>query len=175
MVSYTEYRSPLGTMLLAATERGLCGLYFEEHKYFKGTDGWKRNDHHPHLRQAVAQLDEYFAYRRTAFDLPLDLKGTAFQQAVWHELLRLPFGSTTTYQSIAQRLANPKAVRAAGTAIGRNPVSIIVPCHRVLGAAGALSGYAGGLERKQCLLALERGATMAQSEKQHDVRQLTNR
>lgn len=155
MIHYTEYEGPLGKLLLAATDNGLCGLYFEQHKYFKGTEGWRRNDGYSHLRNAARQLDEYFSGRRKEFDLALDMPGTAFQRAVWNELLRLPFGATTTYQAVAQRIANPKAVRAAGTAIGRNPVSIIVPCHRVVGMSGSLSGYAGGLERKSYLLAHE--------------------
>lgn len=158
MTYYTEHQSPLGTLLLAATERGLAGLYFEGHKYFKGADGWHRDDRHPLLQSAVRQLDEYFAGQRSAFELALDLHGTPFQQAVWRALQTLPFGSTTSYREIAQRLANPGAVRASGTAIGRNPVSIIVPCHRVLGTSGALSGYAGGLERKRYLLTLEKSA-----------------
>lgn len=155
MTSYTEHPSPLGTLLLAATDQGLCGLYFEEHKYFSGPGEWMRSDAHPHLRQAAKELDEYFAGRRTRFDVPLDLRGTPFQQSVWEALQSLSFGDTSTYLAIATRIANPKAVRATGTAIGRNPVSIIVPCHRVLGVSGALSGYAGGLERKRYLLALE--------------------
>ncbi len=158
MTFYTEHQSPLGTLLLAATERGLCGLYFDEHKHFGGTQDWQRDDRQPQLRNAARQLDEYFAGRRSAFDVALDLHGTPFQQAVWQALLALPFGATSTYREIAQRVANPKAIRAAGTAIGRNPVSIIVPCHRVLGTSGGLSGYAGGLERKRYLLALEREA-----------------
>jgi methylated-DNA-[protein]-cysteine S-methyltransferase len=156
-IHYTEHESPLGKILLAATDQGLCGLYFEEHKYFKGSAGWRRDDSHPHLRDAATQLDEYFKGRRTAFDVALDMPGTDFQRAVWKELLALPFGDTTTYRTIAQRIANPKAIRAAGSAIGRNPVSIIVPCHRVVGGSGSLSGYAGGLERKRYLLALEQG------------------
>jgi methylated-DNA-[protein]-cysteine S-methyltransferase len=159
MISYTEYSSPLGQLIIAATERGVCGLYFEQHKYFAGPQGWVRNDQQPHLRQAVAQLDEYFANTRSAFDVALDLKGTSFQQAVWRALRALPFGVTTSYGDIARRLGKPRAVRAVGTAIGRNPVSIIVPCHRVLGASGALSGYAGGVERKQFLLEHERHAS----------------
>ena len=155
MICYTEYPSPLGTLLLAATENGLCGLYFEEHKYFKGPHGWQRDASHVHLQSAMRQLDEYFAHARKNFDIALDLRGTPFQRAVWDALQALPFGATATYQSIAQRVVNPKAIRAAGTAIGRNPVSIIVPCHRVLGASGGLSGYAGGLERKRYLLAHE--------------------
>jgi methylated-DNA-[protein]-cysteine S-methyltransferase len=165
MTSYSEYRSPLGVLLLAASERGLSGLYFEQHKYFKGTQDWRRDDAHDHLVRTKKQLDEYFAGQRQVFDLALDLRGTPFQRAVWDALALLPFGLTSTYQSIAQRVASPKAVRAVGTAIGRNPVSIIVPCHRVLGSSGALSGYAGGLDRKRYLLALEeknyRGAETA--------------
>lgn len=155
MIYYAEHESPLGRLLLAATDSGLCGIYFEEHRYFKGTAGWHRNAGHPHLRNAAQQLDEYFAGQRTTFDIALDMKGTEFQRAVWKELLMLPFGRTTSYRDIAQRIANPKAIRAAGTVIGRNPVSIIVPCHRVLGTSGSLSGYAGGLERKRYLLAHE--------------------
>ena len=155
MICYTEHPSPLGTLLLAATDNGLCGLYFEEHKYFKGPHGWQRDASHTHLQSAMRQLDEYFAHARNHFDVALDLRGTPFQCAVWDALQALPFGETATYQSIAQRVVNPKAIRAAGTAIGRNPVSIIVPCHRVLGASGGLSGYAGGLERKRYLLAHE--------------------
>jgi len=167
MISCCEYSSPLGTLLLAASEHGLCGLYFEKHKYFKGPQGWERDHGHAHLQAAIAQLDEYFAHRRTTFDLQLDLRGTEFQQAVWRELLLLPFGSVSSYQAIAQRAGTPKAIRAAGTAIGRNPVSIIVPCHRVLGASGALSGYAGGIESKLYLLEFERQSSVNASKKQH--------
>ncbi|MGE5651204.1 MAG: methylated-DNA--[protein]-cysteine S-methyltransferase [Bacillota bacterium] len=158
MIYYSEHHSPLGALLLAATERGLCGLYFEQHKYFIGPQGWRNDGAHPHVRHAALELDEYFAGRRRTFDVALDLGGTPFQRDVWDALLALPYGATTSYQSIAQRIARPNAVRAAGTAIGRNPVSIIVPCHRVLGSSGALSGYAGGLPRKQFLLAHERAA-----------------
>jgi methylated-DNA-[protein]-cysteine S-methyltransferase len=154
-IYYTEHDSPIGTLLLAATDQGLSGLYFDEHKYFKGPQGWRCDEAHPHLRDAVSQLDDYFAGRRKTFDLALDLRGTAFQRGVWDELRKLPFGSTTSYRAIAHAVANPKAIRACGTAIGRNPVSIVVPCHRVVGMTGALSGYAGGLERKRYLLALE--------------------
>jgi len=155
MIRYIEHDSPIGPLLLAASDQGLRGIYFDEHKYFNGPKGWQRDESDPCLRQAATQLDEYFAGQRTAFDLPLDLVGTEFQRAVWRELLILPFGSTSTYRTIAQRLGRPNAIRAAGTAIGRNPVSIIVPCHRVLGASGALSGYAGGMDRKRYLLTLE--------------------
>lgn len=153
---YTERPSPLGTLLLAATDRGLCGVYFEQHKYFNGPAGWRRDEGHPHLLHAARELDEYFARERHSFGVPLDLTGTPFQQSVWRALMALPFGSTTSYGVIAQQLGSPASVRAAGTAIGRNPVSIIVPCHRVLGASGSLSGYAGGLDRKRYLLAFEK-------------------
>lgn len=157
MIYYTEHQSPLGSLLLAASECGLCGVYFQEHKYFNGPQGWRQDRLHPHVQNAARQLDEYFAGQRSVFDIPLDLHGTSFQQAVWDALRVLPFGGTTSYQAIAQRIAKPKAVRAAGMAIGRNPVSIIVPCHRVLTTSGTLSGYAGGLARKQYLLAHECG------------------
>ncbi|WP_334187282.1 methylated-DNA--[protein]-cysteine S-methyltransferase [Noviherbaspirillum sp.] len=153
---YTEHDSPVGRLTLTATDKGLSGLYFEEHKYFTGTQDRQRRPDQIHLRNAQQQLDEYFLRRRTTFDVPLDLHGTVFQRAVWQALLTLPFGCTSTYSMIAQHVARPNAVRATGTAIGRNPLSIIVPCHRVLGVSGALSGYAGGLERKRFLLELER-------------------
>lgn len=156
MTYYTEHQSPLGSLLLAASDRGLCGVYFEDHNYFNGPQGWQREPLHLHLQNVARQLDEYFAGQRSVFDIPLDLRGTPFQQAVWNALQALPFGCTASYQEIAQRIAKPEAIRAVGTAIGRNPVSIIVPCHRVLGASGALSGYAGGLSRKRHLLAHER-------------------
>ncbi|HYC41534.1 MAG TPA: methylated-DNA--[protein]-cysteine S-methyltransferase [Noviherbaspirillum sp.] len=155
MIDYTEHPTPIGKLLLAATGQGLCGLYFEEHRYFNGPEGWRRNPENTHLREAMRQLDEYFMKARNCFDIALDIEGTPFQRAVWEALQDLPFGGTTSYQTIAHRVCNPKAIRAVGTAIGRNPVSIIVPCHRVLGTSGRLSGYAGGLERKRYLLAHE--------------------
>ena len=155
MISYMEYESPIGSLLLAASAKGLSGLYFEQHKYFAGTQGWRREPGNVWLTRAAAQLDEYFDGRRTRFDLELDLTGTLFQQMVWRELLAIPFGRTGTYAEHARKIGKPNAMRAVGSAIGRNPVSIIVPCHRVLSSAGTLAGYAGGLERKRYLLALE--------------------
>ncbi len=155
MITYTEHDSPLGSLILAATEGGMHGLYFAEHRHFKGTEGWQRDAQLPLLREAGAQLDAYFAGRRSDFDLPLAGHGTAFQQAVWQALCTIPFGQMLSYGQLAQQLGRPKAVRAVGAAIGRNPLSIIVPCHRVVGATRALTGYAGGLERKRSLLALE--------------------
>lgn len=153
---YTQINSPLKTMLLAATEQGLAGVYFEQHSHFKGSEGWIRQDSHPVLQLAAQQLDEYFSGQRQMFDIPLaDSLGTAFQKAVWQILRSIPYGSTMSYGEIAQQLNNPGAVRAVGAANGRNPVSIIVPCHRVIASSGALTGYAGGLQNKQWLLALE--------------------
>jgi len=113
---------------------------------------------HPVLCETARQLDEYFAGKRKAFDLPLAFRGTAFQRAVWSALLRIPFGETSSYGRIARELDRPNAARAVGAANGRNPISIVAPCHRVIGANGALTGFAGGLAAKEALLALERGA-----------------
>jgi len=159
MIYYIEHPSPVGSLLIAATEAGVCGVYFEEHKHFKGKEGWQMAvpSSRPAqlLAQTATQLDEYFAGKRTTFDVPLDLAGTDFQRSVWAELSSIPFGKSVSYAQHAQRLGNAKALRAVGSAIGKNPVSIIVPCHRVIGSSGAVTGYAGGLERKRFLLALE--------------------
>ncbi len=159
MISCIEHPSPVGSLLIAATEAGICGIYFEEHRHFKGRDGWQetvpQSPAARHMAHAARQLDEYFAGQRTEFDVPLDLRGTDFQQSVWQELNNIPFGKSVSYAQQAQQLGNPKALRAVGSAIGKNPVSIIVPCHRVIGTSGAVTGYAGGLERKRFLLALE--------------------
>jgi methylated-DNA-[protein]-cysteine S-methyltransferase len=157
MIHCMEHDSPLGTLLLAASERGLCGVYFEQHKHFKGGTAWQNDPAHPLLRLATRQLDEYFARRRTRFELPLDLIGTPFQRSVWQALAAIPFGRTASYAQQAARIGNPAAVRAVAAANGRNPVSIVVPCHRVIGSDGAPTGYAGGLERKRFLLSLESG------------------
>lgn len=159
MIGYIEHASPLGRLLMAATEQGICGIYFEEHRHFKGKDGWQPaasgSFAHAHLLKAAQQLDAYFAGQRKRFDVPLDLSGTPFQREVWDALRAIPFGSSLTYARHAHGLGKPTALRAVGAAIGRNPVSIIVPCHRVIGASGEITGYAGGLERKRYLLALE--------------------
>ena len=154
------YDSPMGTMLLAASDRGLAGVWFVGQRHGPDSSGWRADPEHPVLRQAIAQLQAYFAGERQEFDLPLDLQaGTPFQQSVWDALRRIPRGGTTSYAELARRLGNPQAARAIGAAVGRNPVSVVVPCHRVLGTGGALTGYAGGLERKTALLQLE-GALM---------------
>lgn len=156
-IQYLIHPSALGALVLATTARGLCGVYFEQHKYFSGPDAWQRNPDHPTLTAAARQLDAYFAGALTRFDLPLDLLGTPFQRSVWQQLLDMEYGETASYGTHAARVGKPQAVRAVGTAIGRNPVSIIVPCHRVVGKDGGLNGYAGGLDRKRFLLALEVG------------------
>ncbi len=155
MTYYIQHDSPLGTLLLAASEHGLSGIYFEEHKHFTGIQGWKHAPSHLLLKDVACQLDQYFAGQRRDFNVPLDLVGTQFQQSVWRELLQIPFGHTISYTQHAQHIGNPKALRAVGAAIGRNPVSIIVPCHRVIGASRSPTGYAGGLAHKCTLLALE--------------------
>ena len=155
MIYYCEMASPLGPLLVVASDAGLRGIYFEEHKHFKGKGDWQCDARHPILQQAALQLQEFFAGTRTGFDVPLDLSGTPFQQAVWRQLLTIPYGETISYAQHAQRVGRPTATRAVGAAIGRNPVSIVVPCHRVLGSNGAHTGYAGGLERKRALLEFE--------------------
>ncbi len=156
-IFFSEHNSPLGLLTLAATERGLCGVYFFDQRNFKGTTGWLATQDHPHLKTTATQLDEYFAAERSEFDVPLDLHvcGTSFQQSVWRALLSIGFGTTSSYGQHAALIAKPRAVRAVGGAIGRNPISIIVPCHRVVGINGTLTGYDGGLARKRYLLELE--------------------
>lgn len=154
-----SYNSPLGPMILAASDLGLCGVWFEGQRHGPSDDrlrGWTSVTAHPLLQEASAQLQAYFKGDLSHFDLPLDLSaGTPFQQSVWQALLGVPFGRSQSYGELALRLNNPKAVRAVGAAVGRNPISIIVPCHRILGGGGQLTGYAGGLWRKQALLQLE--------------------
>lgn len=157
---FTEWPSPLGAMTLAATPRGLSGVWFDGQRHGPDTSAWRRAPAHPVLLAAMDQLGEYFAGQRTAFDLPLDLQaGTPFQQQVWRALLRIAPGATTSYGSVSAAIGKPAAVRALGAAVGRNPVCIVVPCHRVVGADGSLTGYAGGLDRKTALLSIE-GATL---------------
>ena len=147
--------SPLGTLLLARTASGLAGAWFESQKHHPADIDAPVRDDDPLLAAAADQLQAYFAGGRQEFDLPLDLQGSSFQQAVWAELLRIAPGTTRSYGEIARGLGIPAASRAVGSAVGRNPLSIIVPCHRVVGSSGSLTGYAGGLDRKTALLRLE--------------------
>ena len=156
----TQLQSPLGNIIIAATNKGLAGLWFEGQRHIPkeliGPTVWPSDPDHPVLKKVSQQLRDYFAGHRTQFDIPLDLAyGTVFQQSVWQALLKIPRGGTASYSEVSSRIGNPAAVRAVGAAIGRNPVSIIVPCHRVVGANGSLTGYAGGLDRKSALLRLE--------------------
>ena len=152
----TQIDSPLGAITLAATDAGLAGAWFNGQRHWPDTQGWRSDDAHSVLCEAATQLADYFAGRRSHFDLPLDLShGTAFQQAVWQALLAIPSGRTVSYGALSADLGKAAAVRAVGAAVGRNPISVIVPCHRVLGADGSLTGYAGGLPRKSALLQLE--------------------
>ncbi len=154
-VAQKRYASPLGTLLLARTEAGLAGAWFENQKHHPAPIGAPERDDDALLQRAARELDAYFAGADRGFDVPLDLHGTPFQRAVWRELLALERGATCSYGDIARRLGAPSAGRAVGAAVGRNPVSIIVPCHRVVGSDGSLTGYAGGLHRKTALLQLE--------------------
>ena len=162
-----RWASPLGAIDLAATPHGLAGLWFFDQRHrppqLDAPGAWPLHDGaHAVLDQAVTELAAYFAGSRAGFGIPLDLPGaTDFQQAVWRALVALPLGTTVSYGALAVAVGRPAAVRAVGAAVGRNPVSIVVPCHRVVGAAGLLTGYAGGLERKAALLALERGEAAA--------------
>jgi methylated-DNA-[protein]-cysteine S-methyltransferase len=155
-----EMKSPLGTLLLTAEDGALTGVHFPGQKHDRPPQpDWQRADDDPLLASARDQLAEYFDGRRSTFDLPLAPRGTPFQLAVWRALLAVPFGATSTYGAIAGAVGRPTAVRAVGAAVGANPIGIVVPCHRIIGRDGSLTGYAGGLDRKTRLLALEAGAT----------------
>lgn len=155
VVAQMRLDSPLGPLTAAASVRGLAGLWFDGQSHHPGLLDVPMDAENPWLAQAARQLERYWAGDALAFDVSLDLRGTDFQQAVWRALLAIGRGATCTYRDIAAHAGNVAAVRAAGAAVGRNPVSIIVPCHRVIGGDGSLTGYAGGLPRKRALLALE--------------------
>jgi methylated-DNA-[protein]-cysteine S-methyltransferase len=155
---YKVMESPVGALKLVGSDRGLAAILWE-------TDSLSRvrlniageDSNHPVLVETERQLNEYFAGKRKKFSVKLDFAGTAFQNKVWRALLTIPFGETRSYGEIARQLGNPKAMRAVGAANGRNPISIIAPCHRVIGATGDLTGFAGGLKIKAYLLELEGG------------------
>jgi len=153
-MNYTTGDSPIGQLTLVGDEHGLAGLYMDSQRYGPMRDPAWRHDRET-LVDAAEQLEQYFAGERTEFELELRPAGTAFQRGVWDLLLGIPYGETTTYGTLAAALGDPRKVRAVGLANGRNPISIVVPCHRVIGADGSLVGYGGGLERKRTLLALE--------------------
>ena len=152
----SHFDSPLGRVILAARQHQLMGIWFDGQSHQPNPSLWPLDHENPVLQQAEQQLKAYFSHSLTAFDLPLDLSsGTPFQQAVWRALLSIPAGKTSSYGALSALIGKPTAARAVGAAIGRNPFSIVIPCHRVIGAGGALTGYAGGLERKTALLKLE--------------------
>ena len=155
MLSFDQFETPQGTMLITATGKGLAGVYFKGQKHFPKKREWQRDARHPVLRQARRELTEYFAGRRKRFDVALDPRGTVFQRSIWKTIAKVGYGETLTYGELAQRAGFPGSARAAGAATGRNPLSVIVPCHRIMGANGSLTGYAGGLSRKRALLELE--------------------
>jgi methylated-DNA-[protein]-cysteine S-methyltransferase len=156
-LAYKVVKSPVGKLKLVASDKGLVAILWEK-------DSPRRvrlselvaNDRHPVLMETERQLGEYFSGKRKAFSVALDLRGTRFQKDVWEALLAIPYGETRSYGQLAKQLGNPRATRAVGAANGRNPVSIIVPCHRVMGSSGELTGFAGGLETKAQLLTLEK-------------------
>jgi len=155
MNTYCHLQSPIGRLLLTSDGTALTGLYMEPSRKSQSTDGWAEDGTAQPLAAAVRQLTEYFAGTRRKFDMPLRMQGTAFQQRVWRELTEIPYGETWSYGELARRIGKPSASRAVGLANGRNPISLIVPCHRVIGADGTLTGYGGGLPRKRWLLAHE--------------------
>ena len=155
-ISCASWTSPLGPMLIAASDDGLIGAWFEGQRHFVGRDpAWTIDFGQPLLRDAQRELQAYFDGRLQSFELALDPAGTSFQRAVWRALAAVPYGEVITYAELARAAGAEGSARAAGAATGRNPLSIIVPCHRIVGARGALTGYAGGLARKRALLDLE--------------------
>ena len=153
---YDFYESPHGRMLLVAGDGGLTGVYFEGQKYHPQiAAGWRHDAPHAPLRQAKRELTEYFGGERKRFETRLAPDGTPFQHAVWKAISTVGFGETITYGELARQAGYPGHARAAGAATGRNPLTIIVPCHRIVGSTGSLTGYAGGLDRKRALLTLE--------------------
>jgi methylated-DNA-[protein]-cysteine S-methyltransferase len=155
-LSYRLVASPIGRLKLVASDKGLVAVLWENDNPRRvRLSELVEYSEHPILVRAQKELDEYFAGKRDAFTVPLDMRGTPFQKQVWEALLGIPFGETRTYGQLANQLGNPKATRAVGAANGRNPLAILVPCHRVIGFSGKLTGFAGGLEAKAHLLRLE--------------------
>jgi methylated-DNA-[protein]-cysteine S-methyltransferase len=155
--SYTTLNTPRGELVLVANESELTGVYFEDHDHIPPTrKEWVRDPKHPVLREAEKQLNEYFAGKRTEFSLPLHFDGTDFQNRVWQQIALIPFGKTISYSELAKKAGKPQAIRAAGTNTGRNPLAIVIPCHRVLAKDGGIGGFAGGLDWKRHLLGIEK-------------------
>ena len=162
---YKEMDSPVGKLKLVASANGLAAVLWEQERPNRvKLDIMNLAPHHPILVETERQLTEYFLGTRTKFDLPLEAQGSEFQKKVWQALREIPFGTTRSYLDLAKALGSAKAIRAVGAANGKNPLSIVVPCHRVIGAHGALTGFAGGLEAKAKLLALEARAATSMNE-----------
>lgn len=155
MIFYTHVDSPIGSLLLRADQHSLTGLFFSTGDKARQQPGPEWQHEPARFAQIQAQLAEYFAGQRQRFDLPLAPSGTEFQRSVWSALQDIPFGETRSYGEIAQAIGRPKAVRAVGTANGSNPIALIIPCHRVIGADGSLTGFGGGLDVKRQLLTHE--------------------
>jgi methylated-DNA-[protein]-cysteine S-methyltransferase len=159
----TVIDTPLGAIRAAAEDEALRGLWFIGQKYFPSTESWQDRPDHPVFISLKAWLNEYFSGRLPATAVPLSPKGTSFQESVWKLLLEIPYGKTSSYGAIAERLSasGGKALaQAVGGAVGHNPISLLIPCHRVIGADGSMTGYAGGLEKKRALLELEKIITV---------------
>jgi methylated-DNA-[protein]-cysteine S-methyltransferase len=155
-MKYEIFSSPIGNLTVSSDGSSITSLHIEGDRYFTEIPSdWARDSDEPLLIKVKAELEEYFSGKRKDFSLPLNAKGTSFQQKVWKALSVTPSGSTTTYSSVAEQAGNPKAIRAVGTAIGRNPICILIPCHRVLGSSGGLGGFVAGMEKKEKLLHLE--------------------
>ena len=166
-LAYKTIQSPVGELKLVASGKGLVAVLWQNDNPNRVRLGeLVKQDSHPVIIEAERQLGEYFAGRRKNFSLALDMRGTSFQRDVWEALLAIPFGETRTYHDLAKRLGNPQATRAVGAANGRNPISIIVPCHRVIGSNGRLTGFAGGLEAKARLLELEQDPKSCRASRQ---------
>ena len=162
MIRFARFDTVLGPLYATADGHGLTGIYFQGGRHAPAiAESWREAPADALLEACAGQLREYLGGRRAAFDLPLAACGTPFQLSVWAAIARIPYGATLSYRDIARSLGAPAAMRAVGAATGRNPLSIVVPCHRVVGSAGTLTGYAGGIERKAQLLALERGLAAA--------------
>jgi methylated-DNA-[protein]-cysteine S-methyltransferase len=163
MIRYARFATPLGPVFATATDDAVTGIYFEGQRHAPAiSPEWREELRHPPLAECAAQVIGYLEGKRDSFDLRLAPVGTAFQQRVWEEIARIPRGETLTYAQLAARAGAPGAARAAGAATGRNPLSVVVPCHRVVGSSGSLTGYAGGIARKVRLLEIE-GARTAQA------------
>jgi methylated-DNA-[protein]-cysteine S-methyltransferase len=154
-LKFKTMESPVGILTLVANDDSLVAILWDNEKPNRVKLPEMEMSNHPILVQTERQLEEYFARKRTSFDIPLQAHGTAFQKAVWQALTEIPYGTTWSYKQVAEQIQQPRAVRAVAGSIGRNPISIIIPCHRVIATNGSLTGFAGGLDRKQTLLQLE--------------------